>query len=58
MTCNDSDRVDTNQPIQDIGNVNDILCVIPKLQDYKKHKNHIKIFIISMMSLKIPHSTW
>ena len=55
MTCNDSDRVDTNQHMQDIGNVDDIPSVIPKLQDYRKHKKHIPKFHNSMMNLKSPH---
>ena len=49
MTCNDSDKVDTNQPMQDIGNVDYIPSVILKLQDYRKHKNLHKNSTISMM---------
>ena len=35
--------IDTNQLMQDIGNVDDILIVISKLQDYGKHKNPSKM---------------
>ena len=50
MTCNDSDKVDTNQPMQDIGDVNYIPSVILKLKDYRKHKNLNKNSTISMMN--------
>ena len=50
MTCNDSDKVDTNQPMQDIGNVDYISSVILKLQDYRKHKNLHKNSTISVMN--------
>ena len=57
MTCNDSDKVDTNQLMQDITNVDYIPSVTLKLQDYRKHKNLNKNSIISMMKGPNPDSS-